>query len=274
MKSNANTMMLMALLFLAILAMPSALAPKPIITSPNDVGLSVKIPLIDFIKPNSTVEFEFHVFNATDGQAIRNFTSCNLHIYNASGYHIFEAVDGYVGHDYDYSFKFGENNFTNLGTYSYIVYCNTSGFGGFAETSFEVDTTSWELTTAKAVLYVGFFTITFFVFIMLFIGAIKIPYSNLKNGAGEVISISLQKYFKIACIIGAYVTLIFVSGLARGITYNYLYTIGVHQFFNLIYWILMSLFYPMLIITFVLVVATVLSDKRFSKALEDGIPIE
>ena len=96
-------------------------------------GFALKIPYDNHIKFGSDFEIEVHVFNISSGYPRDIGLGCYLHLYNKSGRHILEMYDDTVSHNFDYSFLIKANNFTEIGTYNYVVQCNSSKLGGYVE---------------------------------------------------------------------------------------------------------------------------------------------
>lgn len=101
-------------------------------------GLEISYPKIEYIPYGTTFDFHVHVHNYSNALVLTNETTqCGIHLYNSNGKLILKA------YNLDYSeFDFGiELNTTILnhtGTYSYIVYCNTSDQAGFVSNLIEV----------------------------------------------------------------------------------------------------------------------------------------
>lgn len=125
--------------------LPSVIAIKPLTSTTNTEGYFIHTPLIDYLKKNQSMDFNFHVYNYTNGVPINNAsTKCYFHLYNNSGDHILFISD--VEHDAvtehgvvnEWVVRVNGNNFSRLGFYSYIIQCNSSTQGGFSEFMFEV----------------------------------------------------------------------------------------------------------------------------------------
>jgi len=130
------------LLFMLLLIIPITLAAQPITTQifTGDEGFEIKYPLFPSIKQGENFEFEFHVYNKSNGLPIIEGISCDFHLYNGSDdTHLIDNLQSTATtHIYDYDFDVNGGNFTEIGTYSYIIGCNDSKIGGFASVQFEV----------------------------------------------------------------------------------------------------------------------------------------
>ncbi len=123
-------------IFLVLSSFVYAVPPQTVF-SDGQSDLKIKIPPFNTILEGRDFEFEFHVFNKSNGVPLIEGIDCFLHIYNSSGKHIYEGVDSTPSHTFDYSFDIRGTNFTH-GTYGYIVSCNNSERGGFTSTYFDV----------------------------------------------------------------------------------------------------------------------------------------
>lgn len=121
------------LLFLFMVLLVSTItAVKPITeTSTSLVGFDIEYPPIEQIQKDKPYEFEFHVFNKSDGLPIYENINCYFHLYNETGQHILEMENSIPDHVFDYTFNIGANNFTRVAQFNYILQCNNSKVGGF-----------------------------------------------------------------------------------------------------------------------------------------------
>ena len=128
--------------FILLFSISIVFAVPPITqTFLGDIGLQVKYPALNIIKHGSDIEFSFHIYNLTSGKPITNGITCYYHLYNNTGEHILELEDSTSSTSFDYEFDVGSNNFSYIGSYCYLISCNTSTEGGFAEVPFKVTET-------------------------------------------------------------------------------------------------------------------------------------
>lgn len=127
---------------LIILAVPVLSAP-PFITeeSKNTVGYQIKFPEDRFIRVNEDYEFEFHIFNTSNGVPITSGINCTFHLYNESGKHLYENNYSTFGHTFDIGVQIKGTNFSKKGALYYIFQCNNSnaGLGGFIAEDFVIN---------------------------------------------------------------------------------------------------------------------------------------
>jgi hypothetical protein len=135
-------------------------------------GYTIKYPLVDNLYQNQDHEFYFHIFNISNGLPVSNLTtSCQFHLYNeSSGEHMLNKTLVYNQHlnvTNEFEIEVTGGNFSQLGTYSYIVQCNSSVLGGFNNVQFNViekpyytpvvtNKTLWTLDFTKPINLIGF----------------------------------------------------------------------------------------------------------------------
>lgn len=130
---------LVVILFTLLVILPFISSAPPVtVVSTGDNSLELKTPPINCLKENENFEFEIHVYNKSTGFPLTSGVSCYLHLYNSSGKHIYEGFDSTISHDFDYSFDVAGGNFTKE-TRGYVVACNTSTQGGFADIHLDVN---------------------------------------------------------------------------------------------------------------------------------------
>lgn len=244
----------------------------PPFTQTSSGDLTIEYPLIDYFKQNTARTFNFHVANSTT--IITNTSAtCTAEIYNVNGSHIFtKKIIPFDG--YDFYINANAGNFSEIGLYSIVTYCNTSSQAGISKAAFKVNPTGTEYTTSQAILHIIFIITASAVFILVLIGAVKIPYNNPRNPDGAVIGLNQLKYLKIICIVFSYIIFTFTIGLVRGLTYNYVYEIGVYRLFNWMFWIMFSIMWPTIVVTLLLLLINLLEDKKIRKALVRGIDLD
>ena len=155
-----------------------------------------------------------------------------------------------------------------IGEYSCSAMCCDGSLCGTNGCTFNITPNGFILSTSQSMLYIFGLILAVFVFLMLLIPAIKIPFRNFVGEEGKVISVNNFKFLKVGAIAFAYLTLVFIFGLANAITRDYLYTIGVNKFFDWGYWILLTLSYPLIILAIVLGLAVFINDIYVKKKLE------
>ena len=137
-----NPIKLFFFVFMFLLAIPLATAAQPSVqvSVGDNTGFEIRYLIFPSIRQNEDFEFEFHVYNKSNGFPIIDGISCDFHLYNGSdNTHLIDNMQATATvHTYDYTFNVNGSNFTEPGTYSYLIGCNDSRIGGFASAQFEV----------------------------------------------------------------------------------------------------------------------------------------
>lgn len=133
MQVSCKKVKLTFIFLLSLLVLPIVVSqPTPFFQDfSGDTGFEIKNPPVLYIRQNADYDFHFRVFNLTNGVPIIEGVTCYFHLYNQSGNHLARLEDSTVGNQFDYEFSIDKNNFTETGTYAYIIQCNDSGLGGF-----------------------------------------------------------------------------------------------------------------------------------------------
>ena len=115
-------------------------------TQTSATTLKIEVPAPIIIPLNGDYRFHAHVINET--RAKTNLTtSCFLHVYNTTGYDIaqsdgmmeFESYNGI-----DFAKTIGKGNFSTVGTWNFVIQCNSSSEVGFYAESFQVTPTGFD----------------------------------------------------------------------------------------------------------------------------------
>ena len=152
------------LLMLLVLVSFAYAAPKTAQIGGTIVIATPKFPYIDV---DDVMKVHVHIHNSTNGLLVTNKTaSCLLHIYNQSA-HILEESMPFDSNGVD--FELDITNYINkTGIYTSLLYCNTSGGGGFVSDSFEVTTHGMDDTISDTSTSVGIALFLLFINIAIF----------------------------------------------------------------------------------------------------------
>lgn len=104
---------------------------KPFSSQTFSEGFEIKTPLHEIFKVNQDYEFEFHIYNISNGKPMNTGLSCYFHLYNSTGTHQAELYDDTPSHNYDYSFNVIGSNFSKADIFYYNIQCNNSANGGY-----------------------------------------------------------------------------------------------------------------------------------------------
>ena len=210
------------LLVSPIIAQPPTNLFFQLSTSPG--SLEIKVPPILFYETEKTIEFPFHVFNISTGLPLNTDISCEFHLYDNRGGHLFtQVVNDTSDTTFDYEFEVDKNNFTRSGSYAYLTQCNNSAQGGFASLSFEVNNAGQMLSTSQAIFYFIAIIITLVLFLVCLLSAWGINPDNIYDVGDEMIKVNINKYVRIGLFFFSYLFLLFLVYLGWLITDRFLF---------------------------------------------------
>lgn len=234
-------------------------------------SLTLKYPTQQILKVNETHDLEIHIFNSSTGYPLTTGVTCTLHLYNSTGKHVWEETKSTFSHTYDIGFTISGTNFTQLGSMAYIIQCNSSTAGGFVDIPLEITYTGTELTTARALLNLGFLTLLILLFIADLLFFLSMDTSNRTNAEGEIVDINNLKYFKGVLFAFGYALLIAVFFTASNIALAFLGNNMFGQVLFVIYRILFLMALPMVVIWFIWIFVSIFQDREFKKMIDRGV---
>jgi len=186
-------------IFIFLISITSVLGIPPF-ESQTATGINIlelRIPQTEFIKQNEDVQLNILVFNKTTGLVMDNTAiGCFLDLYNRTGHHRTRTPFNYDGTDFE--LDIGGGNFSIIGRYGYIVFCNSTTLGGFIAGSFEVTKTGLEdITTVQNNEDEYFLYFVFILAVLILIAAFYKQDHNLASISG-MLQIILGGYIIIA----------------------------------------------------------------------------
>ena len=151
---SKNKLFLFGFLFLLILFPLVNAQPPPQVNVNTDIGYDIDFPKLESLKINEAHRFNFHVFNRSDGLRLDNLNvDCIFHLFNSTGDHIVNNMDiPFEVEGMDWEIDIIAGNFSQIELQSVLVNCNSTGFGGFADFSFEVTETGFMLDTPQSLM--------------------------------------------------------------------------------------------------------------------------
>lgn len=172
--------------------------------------IEVEVPAVEIIKQGQQgVTLHTHIFNKSNGIPFIPSSSsigCYLHLYNYTGKHLLQEELTADSNGLEWKLDIGANNFSVIGAYSYLLWCNDSNTGGFVRGGFEVTETGLaeptQDTEEELLLY--------FVFVLCIILLFVAFYKNDQNLA----SISGM----LMIVLGGYIIVAGFSTLSNGLS--------------------------------------------------------
>jgi len=204
------------ILFLIVsLLSTCVIAPGTVITNVGSVGYQVETTPYSYMKLNQNFTANFHVFNLSDGKPLNNVSvNCELHVYDQLGTHILKNNKlPYSDTDKEWEVFMNKNNFSSVGQYSWIVYCNSSVYGGFRSSTFEITNSGFEdIPNTDAGLPIIFFML------FMIIGLFILGFTG-KFNPHEIVNLCLRR----GCVVAAIMLMMYTTTLLLNIvTYAHL----------------------------------------------------
>lgn len=158
------------LLFITSLVLGQQAGPPTQTTTNLEVGLQIFYPEFKAVKLDEGFLLHLHVNNKSNGLVIDNsLVNCTLHIYNTTGYHIFQGVLNKDDNNVDHELFLNKNNFSIIGTHAFNIYCETNSLGG--EVSGLYDVTYHGLSDGDGIVKT-FFSLLFIIIISYLVGSL------------------------------------------------------------------------------------------------------
>jgi len=218
-------------------------------------------------KQNEIIKLELPTLNNDLSKC--STCTCDITIDYPNGTNMFMADSVTMNNNY-ITYTIYSNMTSILGVYKVDTHCSNAVDFGLATFEFKITQTGSDLTTGQGILYFIALGIGIVLFFLSLYFSIAIPFKNTRNDNGRIISINKLKYLKIALIPVTYVLLLFVSGLIRSITANFLILDGISNLFNWVYWVLMSLLFPAIVLIFIGIIVFLFEDNILNKKIKRG----
>lgn len=268
-KINLFLVIFISLLFAGIVS-----AAFPFIQS-NVNGYNIKIPVIGTLKQNQDFLFNFHVYNSSNGVPIDNSsTDCVMHLYDPTGNQIMQenvphSDEPTVDNEWEITILGG--NLSSIGSYAYVVQCNSTSLGGFEGVGVEVTSTGIALTTASSVVYASMFFLLMAFFGVTLFGISKLPGMNQKDEEGKILSVSYLKYLRSVLWFFEWMFVLGIMFLASNLGSAYLGESLFSGTFFMIFNIMLALTPLIVIVWLIWMFVRLYHDAQFQKILNRGM---
>ena len=255
------------LLTVLLLFVPLVSSDKIIETQTNVNGYQIFYPDYSYVQQGKGFFLAIHLSNFTNGFPIQNTNvNCFIHLVNTSGQHTAEDIyfskEGLLEH----IIYIIEGNFSDVGTHGFFISCNDTNWGGQAKGSFEVTPSGENLTEGTSTIYVIVTIFAFLIFALLLFLFIYIDGKNPKNDeTGDIVGVNYKKYVKTSIFPLVYVSFIWFFNFIIGLSNNFLGLTLYANTLEFMFLILIKLTYPILIITFVILLALMVKDGNIKK---------
>jgi len=198
-------------LFLIVLLSLTVTAPGTVITNIGSLGYQIETTPYTYMKLNQNFTANFHVFNLSDGKPLSNASiNCELHVYDQSGNHILKNPKlPFSTADNEWEVYMSNGNFSQTGIYSWIIYCNSSSYGGFRSETFKITNDGFNDTPTDTS---SGLSVTIFM-ILLVLGLFLLGIFGTFNDVNEVVNLVIKR----GLITGSIMLAMFTSTLLLNI---------------------------------------------------------
>jgi hypothetical protein len=126
---------LVILFVITILPLTSGLVGENTQLNPSLTnGITIDYHKFDYVKYNQSFNLTIYAYNISDGLEITN-ANCSIQLFNQTGNLI---LNGNLIYSVGYNIYIGSGNFSQVGVYSFNLYCRSGSIGGFASGEFGV----------------------------------------------------------------------------------------------------------------------------------------
>ena len=137
--------------------LPFVNAAQPTFFTTTQSGCTISPIIRESLKAGESFDFNFHLFNTSNGVPLSSSFSCIFHFYNQSGDHVFSKVltnDPLSEHGVtnEWGERMNGGNISTIGSYAYIVQCNSTVSGCADKGYFVVTNSGYDATTGRALI--------------------------------------------------------------------------------------------------------------------------
>ena len=171
-------------------------------------------------------------------------------------------------------YSFNYNKTDALGTYIVNGFGDLDGIKTSWAYTFDITNTGTEASVAQAIIYFIAILLLSCLFCFCFYWAISLPWNHPRDEDGYILQFNDLRYVKLMMWFISYVLLIGVSWLAYNITWGLLSFNTAGNIFNFVYWFLISLFFPILVLFAITTVVNFIFGKKLQDAMRGGIRLK
>jgi len=263
---------IIVLLVALLLIIPMISAVPPVTTVQQFTeGLIIVTSPQQYLKQNQDFTVNFFVHNQSNRRHISNSsTNCSFYLDNSNGTLVLNQKVNYNENDYwDIVIKGG--NFSETGQYNYGIDCHHTFLGGSTSGAYIVNPLGDELTSSRAIIYIGLIGILIFVFLTTFFGIGLLPSMNTKDEEGKILSISYLKYLRIILWFFEWMFLIAIFYLTSNLAFAYLREQLFAKTLFMLFHISLALTPIIVIVWMAWTIASIINDKKIRNLWERGM---
>jgi hypothetical protein len=172
------------------------------------------------------------------------------------------------GMEYNYTYC----NTSAMGTYIANGYSDVDGINTVWAYDFEITPSGANITTSQGIIYLIFLVIIFFIFGLCVYGSFKLPWRDIINDEGMIMSKNDLKWVKLFCMVGTYLTFLFITAIVYTLSDNFLYWGNASGYAESVYRVTLAFLYPIMILLPWVVIYLIFQEKKVKKLIERGLP--
>ncbi len=209
----------------------------------------------------------------TSGNICQASATCDVSIkYPRNNSYVVNSVSMTNNNDGKFNYTLSSNDLSVLGNYNWDMFCCEGSTCGEDHGSFLVTKTGVELTSDKAMIYLGMLVLLVLMFISICIAIPFIPNGNNKDD-DFFIGINNLKYLRPVFYAIAWGVLLAIFFTASNISYLYLETEMIGGLLFAFYSIMMWMTLPMTVIWFLYIIVNIFRDKEMKRLIDRGVQI-
>lgn len=246
-----NLVKRLVLLLFLFAFIPLAIAENTIYTINQDVLISHAIRVNGAVSSNTLANI---TVKSPNGTTLINFKAMT---YNSAM------------QEHQFTIKAG--NITMLGTYDYVITATDSGLNDTIPYQFDITTTGDKLSVSQGMIYIILMFFSLIVFFITLYGALAIPWKNPRDEDGQILNVSDLKYAKMFCMVFSYVLFTWLMWIGWNLSYGYLSFNVMANFFKVAYRILLAFMYPIIVLSFIVMIMRIYNDSKINELIDRGI---
>ncbi len=160
----------------------------------------------------------------------------------------------------------------SLGLYQVAAICKDGAVNGADTFFFRITPTGTVLSTAQGIIYLLVLLLATGLFCLSLLGAILIPFQNIRNEDHKVVQFNDLRYIKIFLWWMAYAFLTSIAFLMWNLTLGFLSFNVASNFFEWVWKALAVSFWPIFVVFVLTILINFLMSRRLNEALRRGLP--
>ncbi len=168
-----------------------------------------------------------------------------------------------------HNFSLNASQTTSLGEYRVGGFCKDGSVTQPIDFTFNVNPNGLFLSVGSSILYFLMLMGSFIIFLFSFYFSITIPWANVRNDGGKIISINSFKYLKLVLIAFSYGTFTWIMNISLGVS-EYLNVTIYYGFFKMMFELFINLAWPFIITLLIISIVLIFRDSKIKEDFKRG----